>query len=110
MWFWSVVNNHGKELLTRENPNRSSPFSFNDLQDVKQMVQRLSKPQNAADQHVFSLLSKRVQSELLKQSNSERPTKVLRDLLIYDLNRYNDPGFEGDRTKMFSSNLTITVK
>jgi hypothetical protein len=35
---------------------------------------------------------------------------TVRASLIYDLNRYNDPGFEGDRTKMFSSNLPITVK
>ena len=30
--------------------------------------------------------------------------------LIYDLNRYNDPGFEGDRTRMFSAGLRITIK
>jgi hypothetical protein len=35
---------------------------------------------------------------------------TVRASLIYDLNRYNDPGFEGDRTKMFSSSLPITVK
>jgi len=34
----------------------------------------------------------------------------VRASLIYDLNRYNDTGFEGDRTKMFDSSLPIKVK
>ena len=30
--------------------------------------------------------------------------------LVYDLNRFNDNAFEGDRTRMFGSTLSITVK
>jgi hypothetical protein len=30
--------------------------------------------------------------------------------LVYDLNRFNDMSFEGDRTRMFGSTLPITVK
>ena len=35
---------------------------------------------------------------------------MVRASLIYDLNRYNDSGFEGDRAKMLGSSLPITVK
>lgn len=34
----------------------------------------------------------------------------VRASLIYDLNRYNDPKFEGDQTRMFSTGLDIKVK
>ncbi len=35
---------------------------------------------------------------------------TVRASLIYDLNRYNDPAFEGDKTKIGGANLVIKVK
>jgi hypothetical protein len=35
---------------------------------------------------------------------------TVRATLIYDLNRYNDPAFDGDRTVIFNSSVTINVK
>ena len=35
---------------------------------------------------------------------------TVRASLVYDLNRFNDMAFEGDRTRMFDSTLPITVK
>lgn len=35
---------------------------------------------------------------------------LVRANLIYDLNRYNDPGFDGDKMRMFGTTLAIKVK